>query len=406
MKKPELLAPAGNLEKLKIALAYGADAVYMGGKAFGLRAFSDNFTEDEMREGIAYAHLLNKKVYVTLNVFPHNDDLAMLPDYLRFLADHQADGVILSDPGVYRILREVAPDLPVHISTQANNTNWSSVLFWQDLGARRVVLARELTAADIREIREKTALELEVFVHGAMCISYSGRCLLSNYLTARDANRGECSQPCRWKYFLMEETRPGQYFPVQEDERGTYIFNSRDLCLLPYLPELMQLGVNSCKIEGRMKSVHYVASVVKVYRQALDACLNDPENYTVKEEWLQELGKISHREYTSGFYCDDGHVRQIYTASSYLQTHDFVGLVLDYDPVSGMAVVEQRNNMRRGDVVEVMRPAGDNFSQTLRDMQDATGQAIEVAPHAQQIVRIAVNQPVEPYSMLRRKERR
>ncbi|HWR38351.1 MAG TPA: U32 family peptidase [Patescibacteria group bacterium] len=406
MKRPELLAPAGNLEKLKIALAYGADAVYLGGKAFGLRAFSDNFDDEEMKQGVAYAHSLGKKVYVTLNVFPHNDDLGELPDYLRVLVANQVDGVILSDPGVYRILRQIVPELPFHISTQANNTNWASVQFWQDLGARRVVLSRELKATDIQTIRDHTMLELEVFVHGAMCISYSGRCLLSNYFTARDANRGECAQPCRWKYFLMEETRPGQYFPVLEDDRGSYIFNSRDLCLLPYLPDLLRMGVDSCKIEGRMKSVHYVASVVKVYRQALDACLADPSGYAVRDEWREELVKISHREYTAGFFADDGQVRQIYTGSSYSQTHDFIGLVLAYDPVSQRALVEQRNNMKVGDEVEVLCPAGNNFHQSLEMMQDEEGQSITVAPHAQQRIHIPMVQPVEPFAMLRRKERR
>ncbi|MDF2570554.1 MAG: Peptidase family, partial [Sporomusa sp.] len=258
MKKPELLAPAGNLEKLKMALIYGADAVYMSGKAFGLRAFSDNFDQIELEKGIDFAHRLGKKTYITINIFPHNEDLTELPDYIKSIAAMKADGIIVSDLGVFRIARNVAPSLPIHISTQANSTNWSTVQFWQELGASRVVLARELSLADIQLIRKKVDLELEAFVHGAMCMSYSGRCLISNYLTGRDANRGECAQPCRWKYHLMEESRPGVYLPVLEDERGTYIFNSKDLCLLSHLPDLVESGLNSFKIEGRMKSVHYV----------------------------------------------------------------------------------------------------------------------------------------------------
>ena len=352
MYKPELLAPAGNLEKLKIALLYGADAVYMGGKSFGLRAFSDNFDETELQEGITFAHRMNKKAYVTVNIFPHNEDLEALPEYIRFLYDSKVDAIIISDLGIYRIARQVAPDLPLHISTQANNTNWSSALLWQDLGAERIVLARELSLEEIRLIRTKTNLELESFIHGAMCISYSGRCLLSNYLTERDANRGQCAQPCRWKYSLVEESRPGQYFPVMEDERGTYIFNSKDLCLLSHIPELITSGLNSFKIEGRMKSVHYVATVVKVYREALDAYVADPAGFRMKAEWWDELHKVSHRAYTTGFYFNKAsHNDQIYTSSSYIQSHDFIGLVKSYDRTTGIATIEQRNNMRVGDEI-------------------------------------------------------
>jgi putative protease len=406
LKKLELLAPAGNLEKLRIALAYGADAVYMGGKMFGLRAFSDNFDDAELKTGIELAHSLGKKAYVTVNIFPHNDDLTGLPAYLRFLADCGADGLIMSDLGVYRIAREVAPDLPLHVSTQANNTNWSSVLFWQELGVRRVVLARELSLKDIKEIRDKTTVQLEAFIHGAMCISYSGRCLMSNYFTGRDANRGECAQPCRWKYHLVEETRPDQYFPVMEDDRGTYIFNSKDLCLLPHIPELAAAGLDSVKIEGRMKSVHYVATVVKVYRQALEAYAADPEHYQVKQEWWEELRKISHRQYTTGFYFHKTtHEDQIYASSSYTQTYDFVGLVQSYDKATGLATVEQRNNMKLGEEIEVMQPDGPNFTQTITQMLDEEGNAIDVAPHPQQTVFMKMKQQVSPLAMLRRKVR-
>lgn len=404
MKKPELLAPAGNLEKLKMALIYGADAVYMGGKAFGLRAFSDNFTEKEMKEAVAFAHNLNKKVYVTVNIFAHNDDLRELPEYINFIDSIGIDGIIVSDPGVYRIARQVAPELHLHVSTQANNTNWSSVIFWKNLGACRVVLAREVSLEDIRLIRQKVDIELEAFVHGAMCISYSGRCLLSNYFTGRDANRGQCAQPCRWKYSLVEENRPGQYFPVYEDDKGTYIFNSKDLCLLPHLPDLIQSGLNSFKIEGRMKSVHYVASTVKVYREAIDMYMHDPNKFTIKEEWLEELQKVSHREYTTGFYFNKTTDKdQIYTSSSYTQTHDFIGLVKSYDSSTGIAVVEQRNNMKVGEEIEILQPGYPIFKQQITCMHDVEGNEIQVAPHPQQIISMPMKRPVVEYAMLRRK---
>ncbi len=404
MKKPELLAPAGNIEKLKMALIYGADAVFLGGKDFGLRAFSDNFDEADMKEGVAFAHGMGKKVYVTVNIFPHNEDLVTLPDYLRFLRDIKVDAAIISDLGVYRMAREITPALPLHISTQANNTNWSSVLFWQELGAERVVLSREISLEDIRTIREKVNIQLEAFIHGAMCISYSGRCLMSNYFTDRDANRGECAQPCRWKYHLMEEKRPGQYFPVIEDERGTYIFNSKDLCLLPYLPDLITSGLDSFKIEGRMKSVHYAATVVKVYREAIDSFCQNPADFAVKQEWIEELLKISHRDYTTGFYFgkttqDD----QIYTSSSYMQTHDFIGLVRSYDGNTGMATVEQRNNMKIGQKIEIFQPNGPTFEQKITQMYDEEGTPIDVAPHPQQVVKMKMDNPVSVYSMLRRR---
>lgn len=403
MKKPELLAPAGSLEKLKMALLYGADAVFMGGKAFGLRAFSNNFDEAQLKEGIEFAHSLQKKAYITVNIFPHNEDLVELPAYIKFLSDNHADAVIVSDLGVYRIVREVAPNLPIHISTQANNTNWSSVLCWQELGASRVVLARELSLAEIDTIREKVNIELEAFVHGAMCISYSGRCLMSNYFTDRDANRGECAQPCRWNFNLVEEKRPGEYFPVMEDERGTYIFNSKDLCLLPHLPELINSGLDSFKIEGRMKSVHYVATVVKVYRDAIDAYIADPQKFSIKAEWLEEVQKISHRAYTTGFYFnkttqDD----QIYGSSSYDQTHDFIGLVKSYDEKTSMAVVEQRNNMKVGQQIEIMQPSQPVFSQEITEMFDMDGTPIMAAPHPQQLIMMRMSKPVQEFAMLRR----
>jgi U32 family peptidase len=404
LKSMELLAPAGNLEKLEVALAYGADAVYFSGKKFGLRAFADNFGDEELRAGVDMAHRAGKKAFITVNIFPHNCDLEGLPDHLRLIRDCGADAAIISDLGVWRLAREVTPGLPLHISTQANNTNWASVLTWQDLGAGRVVLARELSLEDIRTIRSKTSLELEVFAHGAMCVSYSGRCLLSNYFTSRDANRGECAQPCRWKYHLMEETRPGEYYPVAEDEQGSYFFNSKDLCLLPFIPSLAESGVDSIKIEGRMKSNHYVATVVKVYREALDACAASPAEYAVRPAWVEELAKVSHRPYCSGFtFPDESACEQIYGSSTYRQSHEFIGMVKEYDPASGLAVVEQRNNMRLGDEIEILQPGGENFRQTITSMTDAAGNSITVAPHAQQIIAMPLAKAAAPLAMLRRK---
>ena len=401
-KRPELLAPAGTMEKLQMALAYGADAAYLGGVQFGLRAFGGNFANEEIRAAVQLAHGAGKKVYVTVNVFPHNDDLVSLPDYLRFLAEVGADAVLVADLGVFMLVREAAPTLPVHISTQANNVNWRTVRAWQELGAERVVLARELSREEIREIHRHTSVELELFVHGAMCISYSGRCLLSSYFTGRDANRGACAQSCRWKYALVEMSRPGEYYPIAEDERGTYIMNSKDLCLLPHLDEVVRCGIDSLKIEGRMKSVHYVASVVKAYRMALDACLSG-NPYEVREEWRAELEKVSHRAYTTGFFFGKTTgADQIYGSSSYEQTSDFVGLVRAYDPVTQIATVEQRNNMKLGQEIEVFQPVGAPFRQNLSEMWDEEGQEIAAAPHPQQIVRMRMTQEVAANSILRR----
>ena len=403
MKKPELLAPAGNMEKLKMALLYGADAVYLGGKAFGLRAFGGNFTNEELQEAVDFAHKLGKKIYVTVNIFPHNSDIAKLPAYLTFLNEIKVDAILVADLGVFTLAKEYAPDVELHISTQANNTNWAAVNAWAELGASRVVLAREMSLAEVKEIREKCPVELEMFVHGAMCISYSGRCLMSNYLTGRDANRGSCAQPCRWNYALVEEKRPGQYFPVLEDERGTYIFNSKDMCLLPYLPDVIASGVDSLKIEGRMKSVHYAASVVKAYREAIDSYFAAPEQFEVKKEWVEELDKVSHRAYTTGFYYGRPTEKdQIYGTSSYTQTSDFVGLVLDYDEKTGFATVEQRNNMKVGQEIEIFQPHLAGYRQILQEMYNDEGEAIQVAPHPQQIVKIRMDRPVEPYGILRR----
>ena len=404
IKKPELLAPAGNLEKMKMAVLYGADAVYLGGKAFGLRAFGGNFTYEELKEAVDFAHARGRKVYVTVNIFPHNSDIEKMPDYLRYLQEINVDALLVADLGVFMLCRKLIPDMELHISTQANNTNWATVNAWKELGAKRVVLAREMSLNEIREIRAKCDVDLEMFMHGAMCISYSGRCLLSNYFTGRDSNRGSCAQSCRWKYALVEETRPGKYFPIEEDDRGTYIMNSKDMCLMPHIKDVIESGVDSLKIEGRMKSVHYAASVTKAYRLAIDSYFADPENFTVKKEWLDELEKVSHRAYTTGFYyhqpdADD----QIYGKTSYDQTSDFVGLVRSYDAATGYAVVEQRNNMKAGQEIEVFQPTGPLYRQKITSMIDnETNEEISVAPHPQQIIRMKMEQPVEEYTILRR----
>lgn len=403
--KPELLAPAGSMEKLRMALLYGADAVYLGGKLFGLRAFASNFSIEEMQEAVAFAHNLNKKVYVTVNIFAHNEDINALPEYLCNLQEIGADALLISDLGVWSVAREVIPDMPLHVSTQANTTNWASVQAWEALGASRVVLARELSLKEIQEIASKTEMELEAFVHGAMCISYSGRCWLSSYLMDRDGNRGACGQVCRWEFSLRERNRPGQAYDVAEDERGTYILNSKDLCLLPYLSQLMKAGVCSFKIEGRMKSAHYAASVVSVYRRAIDACWADPEHYRVKQEWLDELEKVSHRPYTTGFaLAAPDETAQNYPTSAYLQTHEFTGLVRNWQ--NGRLMVEQRNNMKAGETLEVFCPDGSLQALVLQEMRDAEGKPITVAPHAQMIFTCKADTKIPVNAILRREIRK
>lgn len=402
-KKPELLAPAGNMEKLKMAILYGADAVYLGGENYGLRAQGGNFSREELAEAARFAHRRGKKMYVTVNVYPRNEELSDLPEYLRFLRDAGADAILVSDLGVFSVARETVPELPIHISTQANTVNYEAANAWARLGAERVVLAREVPLADIKEIRRRCDVELEMFVHGAMCISYSGRCLMSNYFTGRDANRGNCAQACRWKYALMEETRPGQYFPVEEDGRGTYIFNSKDLCLMPFLAEVIESGADSLKIEGRMKSVHYVASVTKAYRMAIDAYFASPEDFSVNSAWTSELDKVSHRAYTDGFFHGGPpQDAQIYGSSSYTQTSEFVGLALDYNETTGFALVEQRNPMKVGEEIEIFQPRGEGWRQRLAEMTDEDGASIEAAPHPQQHVFIRMERPIEKYAILRR----
>jgi putative protease len=410
--KPELLAPAGDLEKLRMAVLYGADAVYLGGKGLSLRAGAGNFSLEEMAEAIAFAHARGVRVYVAVNIFAHNRDLESIPGYLRQLKELGADGLIVSDPGVIALAQAAVPDLPLHLSTQANTVNWASVRFWADQGIKRVVLGRELTLDEIRTIRDKVdiknkSVELEIFIHGAMCLSYSGRCYLSRYFNRRDANQGDCSQPCRWRYALMEEKRPGHYLPVEQDERGTYLLSSKDLCLLPYLPELVASGINSLKIEGRMKSVHYVATVVRAYRQALDAFWADPAGYVLDQELLAELDKVSHREYTSAFYMDQEGSRQaadqtISLDKGYMRSYDFVGLVLDYEPATRVIRVEQRGLFRVGDTLEIIGPKSPPFLHTVEAMWNEAGEMIQVARHPQEKVTFQISQPVEPWSLVRR----
>jgi putative protease len=408
VNKIELLAPAGDLEKLQFAIIYGADAVYIGGQVFGLRASAKNFSFEDMEKGVKFAHDRGKRVYVTLNIIPHNDDLQELYDYLKKLKDLDIDAVILSDPGTLMCVKEYAPDLEVHLSTQANNTNYMSANFWYKQGIKRIILARELSFKEIREIREKTPedLELEAFVHGAMCISYSGRCLLSNYMAGRDANRGECAHPCRWKYYLVEEKRPGEYVPVFEDEKGTYFFNSKDLCMINHIPELIDSGLSSLKIEGRMKSIYYVANTVRVYRKAIDEYYKSPESYKFDPQWIDELSKVSHREFTTGFYLDKPTEKdQLYFSSSYIREYDFIGIVLDYDEKTGLATIEQRNRIFKGDDIEIIGPDYKMFGQKVKIMLDDKGKEIEVAPHPQQKIKILMEKPVEQYYMLRKKRK-
>lgn len=406
IKKPELLAPAGNLEKLKFAITYGADAVYLGGEAFGLRAGAGNFTLADMAEGVAFAHERGRKVYVTVNIFAHNQDLDGLSAYLRAIEKIGVDAILVSDPGVFQIAQETVPDLPIHISTQANNTNWRAAMFWQQLGAERIVLARELSLSEISEIAAKckeTGMETEMFIHGAMCISYSGRCLLSNFMVGRDANQGDCAHACRWRYRIQEEKRNGEYMEVEEDSRGTYIMNSKDLCLLEYLPEIISAGVDSLKIEGRMKSPYYVANTVRIYRAAIDAYCANPEGYQYCPEWKEELAKVSHRDYTDGFALGKpGAAAHRYEDGGYLRNYSFVGLVRDQD--EQYIWVEQRHKIKLGDTLEMITPVGDVYEWQVVHLVDKDKNPIESTPHAQMLYGIPWQGPVPAWSILRQKD--
>lgn len=403
----ELLAPAGDLDKLKMAIMYGADAVYLGGEAFGLRKSSKNFSLEEIKEGVEYAHERGKNVYVTLNIVPHDEDLIGLEEYIKYLYDINVDAVIVADPGMFSIVKRTVPDLPIHISTQASVTNYETMMFWYSLGVRRIVLARELSFEEIKNITKRIPedLEIEAFVHGSMCMSYSGRCLMSNYMTDRDANRGDCSQPCRYRYHVVEEKRPGEYFPIIENDEGSFIFNSKDLCMIEYIERLVEAGITSFKIEGRVKSSYYVATIIRAYRIALDEYLKDPVNYVYNPEWLDELRKVSHRDFTTGFYLGKTDKdSQVYASSSYVRGFDFVGMVLDYDSASGIATIEQRNRIFVGDEIEIFGPSKEYFTQVIEKMWNHKGEEIEVAPHAQQIISIKLKKDIEKYYLIRKRK--
>lgn len=402
MKKIELLAPAGNFEKLQAALFYGADAVYVGGKNFSLRAYGDNFSEEEILKAVEFTHALGKKIYVTVNIFAHNSDIEKISDWLKFLDSSGVDAVLIADLGVFSLAKSLTKNLELHISTQANVTNYQTANFFHELGAKRIVLARELTFDEIKKIKSECPAELEIFIHGAMCISYSGRCYLSHYLTGRDGNKGECTHSCRWKYSLVEEKRTGEFFSVNEDEHGAYIMNSKDLCLLPHLDKIIDCGVSSLKIEGRMKSVNYVAGVVKTYRAAIDNYFADPKNFKIKSEWLDELEKVAHRPYTTGFFISDGEPTEIYDTSKPKRTSEFLGIVREFDAKKNIAVIEQRGKFSVGQEVEFFQPHEKTFKQKISEMFDAeSGEKIFSAPHAQQLVTIPVENPVEIFSLMR-----
>ena len=404
MRKTELLIPASNLEVLKTAVIFGADAVYIGGEAFGLRAKAKNFTLDDMREGIAFAHERGVKVYVTANILAHNYDLEGARKYFGELKEIKPDALIISDPGMFTLAKEVCPEIDIHISTQANNTNYLTYDFWYKMGATRVVSARELSLVEIKQIREHIPedMEIESFIHGAMCISYSGRCLLSNYFTGRDANHGACTHPCRWKYAVVEESRPGEYLPVYENERGTYIFNSKDLCMIEHIPEIIDAGIDSLKIEGRMKTALYVATVARTYRKALDDFMESEEKYRANMElYKAEIGKCTYRQFTTGFYFGKPDENtQIYDSNTYINEYIYLGIVGDIDD-RGLVRIEQRNKFCVGDEIEIMKPNGDNVLTKILAMYDEEGQAMESCPHPKQAVYLHLDKQPDVYDILR-----
>ncbi len=407
MRKLELLIPAGSLDVLKTAVIYGADAVYIGGEAFGLRAKAKNFTKEDMKEGIAFAHERGAKVYVTANILAHNEDLPGVEAYFEEMKEVRPDALIISDPGVFAIARKILPDMELHVSTQANNTNYGTFLFWYNQGAKRVVTARELSLKEIKEIRDRIPedMEIESFIHGAMCISYSGRCLLSNYFVGRDANQGACTHPCRWKYSVVEETRPGEYMPVYENERGTYIFNSKDLCMIEHIPEMIEAGIDSFKIEGRMKTALYVATVARTYRKAIDDYLESPEKYRANMEWYKaEIGKCTYREFTTGFYFHKpDSTTQIYDSNTYVKNYTYIGTVETVFE-DGSFQMEQKNKFTVGETIEIMKPDGRNLSVTVEEIRNEEGEPMESAPHPKQILKVKLSEIPETYDILRRSE--
>lgn len=406
MNKVELLAPAGDLNKLKTAINYGADAVYLGGESFGLRKASKNFTMEEIAEGVKYAHDRGKKVHVTLNIIPHNKDIVGVEDYVRELYNIGVDALIVADPGMIMKVQEAEPRMNIHISTQGSVTNSSTVKFWDKMGAERVVLARELSLEEIKGIIEDTnnEVQIETFAHGAMCMSYSGRCLLSNYMTGRDANMGDCSQACRYKYHLVEEKRPGEYFPIEEHEEGTFIMNSKDLCMIQDVHKLIEAGITSLKIEGRVKSEYYLATIIRTYRMAIDSYYADPENYEFDPYLLEEVKKVSHRDFTTGFYFGQANQdSQVYETNSYIRGYDFIGLVLEYDEKTKIATVKQRNRIFKGEEIEIFGPGIRQIDQTITEMYDKNDKEIEVANRALQIFKIKVDEKIQPGYMIRRR---
>ena len=432
MKKPELLAPAGNLEKLKTAITFGADAVYLGGSKLNLRAFADNFTTEQLKEGLEFAHSRGRKVYVTLNIIPHDTDLAGIEEYVTELYNLGVDAVLVADPGIMTIVKNTVPDLEIHLSTQANCLNYEAAKFWHKAGVKRVVTAREMSLEELKELRRELpdTCEIEAFVHGAMCMGFSGKCYLSTYLTGRDSNRGACAQPCRYKYHLFEEDENGEFTEVVKDIKldncvsntcnpedsgkikfvkdeseiveehdGVYLMNSKDLCMIEHIPELVESGIDSLKIEGRMKSVYYVASVVKAYRQAIDAYFEDPENYKFNPKWMDYLVKPSHRPFTTGFYFDE-EVKQTYGSSTYIRNYDIVGIVKSYNEETKIATIEQKNKVLNGAEVEVLEVTGDNIIVRLEDMKNKNGESIESANIAQMIYTAKCESILKPDDIL------
>lgn len=407
MTKPELLIPAGSLEVLKTAVLYGADAVYIGGEMFGLRAKAKNFSNEDIKQGIEYAHKYNAKVYITANIVAHNEDLDKVKDYFKELKEIKPDALIISDPAIFTIAREVVPEIDIHISTQANNTNYGTYNFWHQLGATRVVSARELSLAEIKEIRKNIpdSLEIESFIHGAMCISYSGRCLLSNYFTGRDANQGACTHPCRWKYAVVEENRPGEYLPVYENDRGTYIFNSKDLCMIEYIPEIVDAGINSLKIEGRMKTALYTATVARTYRQAIDDYFESEELYRSRINYYkEEIAKCTYRQFTTGFYFGKPNEEtQIYDSNTYIKEYTYIGIVQGHNGLDYIEI-EQKNKFSIGDKIEVMNPNGENDILEVKHILDEDGNQMESAPHPKQKIYVDLEKKIQVGYLLRRKE--
>lgn len=406
-EKPELLIPASNLEVLKVAINYGADAVYIGGEMFGLRAKAKNFSKEDMIAGIQYAHQFGKKVYVTANITAHNRDLEGVAEYFEEMKEIKPDALIISDPGVFDIAREVIPEMELHISTQANNVNYRTYLFWKRMGAQRVVSARELSLNEIAEIRKNIPddLEIETFVHGAMCMSYSGRCLLSNYFTGRDANLGACTHPCRWKYHIVEETRPGEYMPIFENDRGTYIFNSKDLCMIEHIPEIIEAGIDSLKVEGRMKTALYVATVARTYRKAIDDYYISEETYRKNIPYYkEEIAKCTYRQYTTGFFFGPTTSEtQIYDSNTYVKEYTYLGVIQGKNE-AGMYSLEQRNKFSVGDTIEIMKPNGENIMATVKRITDADGIEMESCPHPKQQIYVDFGVELNDFDILRRKE--